>query len=360
MPVFPGCSKLGIMTVTKILACLSSFILTGCQFGYLLQSATGQMALLNKRVPMEEVLKDPQLSEENIRKLLLSQKAKAFAENDLGLAKTKNYTSFVQLDRPYVTYVVSAAAPWEMKHHLWHFPIIGDVPYKGFFNEDDAKAEEDSLKKEGLDTYRRGVSAYSTLGWFRDPVLSSMLAYKDHDLVNTIIHETVHATLYIKSSADFNERIATFLGNIGAEAFYAAEEGKNSPTVQLIHLENEDEKRFSQFISNEIKDLEAWYKTAIDKNEDVRKARLREIQERFKKHVLPVMKTDSYKKFPEIELNNARLLIYRTYLEDLSDFQAVFAKLGHDFKRFVEKAKELEDEKKPEEKIKEWANQPNL
>lgn len=301
-------------------------------------------------------MKDPALSEDQKRKLQLAQKAKSFAEDDLGLVKTKNYTSFVKLDRPYVTYVVSAAYPWEMKHYLWHFPIVGEVPYKGFFNEDDAKAEEKSLKDEGLDTYRRGVSAYSTLGWFRDPVLSSMLAYKDHDLVNTIIHETVHATIYIKSSADFNERLATFLGNVGAEDFYRKKEGPESATVKLIHLENEDEKLFSTFISKEIKNLEAWYKGLKEKSEPLRQARLKEVQDRFKKDVLPKMKSGSYKRFAENDLNNARLLVYRTYLEDQTDFNSIFEKLGRDFKAFVNLAKKLEKEDHPADKLKEWSS----
>lgn len=323
--------------------------------GYLLRQATGQIELLNKRKPLKEALQDPTLREEEKAKLTLAHEAKIFAETKLGLKKTENYDTFVKLDRPYVTYVVSAAPKWELKHHLWTFPITGSIPYKGYFQEDLAKEEEEELKKKDLDTYRRGVSAYSTLGWFRDPVLSSMFNYSNHDLVNTIIHETVHATLYIKSSADFNERIATFMGNLGAEAFYLEREGPDSPTVKRINEENEDEKLFSAFITKEISELEQWYKSGPAREEDARIKRIKSIQEKFVKEVQPKMKSNQYKRFPEIDLNNARLLVYKTYVGDMSDFYAVFEKNGRSYQKFVEVAKSLEKEEKPEARLKDLA-----
>lgn len=337
---------------------LLSPLLGGCQISYLLKSAKGQWELFTSRVSIEDALQDPSLDEEQKRKLRLAQEAREFGEQHLGLKKTKNYTQFVQLNRSAVTYVVSAAPAWELKHHQWSFPIVGKVPYKGYFKEDDAKDEEKELKAQGLDTYLRGVSAYSTLGWFQDPILSSMLRSKDWDLVNTIIHESTHATLFIKSSADFNERLATFIGNQGAEAFYRAREGADSPTVQKIHDENVDEKLFSEFMSKELKDLEAWYKTqpgdAKDRDLNLKTARIKEIQERYKTVIQPQMRTDSYKRFPDLELNNARLMIYKTYLGDLKDFAAVFDKIGSDFPRFIKLAQELEKAEKPEATLKSW------
>ncbi|PWU12537.1 MAG: aminopeptidase [Bdellovibrio sp.] len=322
--------------------------------GYLLQSATGQMAMLRKRVPIEEVLRQDTLSEEKKVKLRLAEKAKTFAEAELGLKKTGSYRSFVQLDQPFVTYVVSAASQWELKPYLWHFPIVGEVPYKGYFNEKDAIEEDEELKKQGLDTFRRGVSAYSTLGWFDDPVLSSMLEDEAHHLVNTIIHETVHATLYIRSSADFNERLASFLGNMGAELFFLREEGPDSPTVARIRAENADEKLFSTFISKELRDLEDWYKTSPEHNEERRTTRLESIAHHFSEEVLPHLQSDSYRRFANIKLNNARLLLFKTYVADQSDYERVYDKLERNFPLFVKLAQKLEKEEHPEAKLKEW------
>jgi predicted aminopeptidase len=325
-------------------------VLTGCQMSrYIVSSGYNQMKLLNSRIPLEEALKDDTLSASDKEKLALAQKAREFAEKDLHLKPTKNYTSYVKLDRPYVTYVVSAAPRWELKHHNWSYPFLGKMPYKGFFNEPDAKAEEDDLKKENFDTYMRGVSAYSTLGWFNDPLLSSMLLYKKHDLVNTIIHETVHATLYIKHEADFNERLAVFLGNKGMEMFYLKEEGPESSTLKLVQKENADDKLFSQFISTEIKALEAWYKDLpeVQRDESARIARIKSIQEKFKTELQPKLQSQNYSKFADLNLNNARLLVFKTYMQDLGDFEKLYAKVGSDFSRFIEACKSLESSKDP-------------
>ena len=266
------------------------------------------------------------------------------------LKATKNYTSYVKLKSPYVTYVVSAAPKWELKHYLWSFPIIGDVPYKGYFEEVDAKKEEEELKKLDLDTYQRGVGAYSTLGWFNDPILSSMLRYRDYDLVDTIIHETVHATLYFKSNADFNERIATFLGSKGAEMYYLETEGPESKTLELVKSQSEDEKLFSVFIGEELKNLKEWYQQlrAEERNDEKRFARIKEIQIRFEQSLLPNLKSDSYRKFNEVKLNNARLLVYKTYVTDLNDFAELYKILNGDFQKFVETCKSFESSANPE------------
>ncbi|MES2856114.1 MAG: aminopeptidase, partial [Bdellovibrionota bacterium] len=318
-------------------------LLSGCQVTYLIKSAYSQANLLRKRVDIEEAVRSNDLTSEQKRKLLLAQEARLFAESHLKLSQTKNYTSFVQLDGPFVTYVVSAAPKDELKHYLWKYPLVGEMPYKGYFNKSDADEEAENLKAEGLDTYIRGVTAYSTLGWFRDPVLSSMLEYKDHELVNTIIHETVHATVFIKSEADFNERLATFIGNKGTEAFYAQKEGVKSATESktnaMMKAESEDEEAFAKFMSGELDALEKWY---LDKKgtpiaEAERTARIKEIQTRFASDLKPKLKdAESFSRFEKAELNNARLLTFRLYFQDLNQFEKVFDKLGGDFTKMLE------------------------
>ena len=332
------------------IACGFVLLSSGCQMGYLVGSAYSQADLLRRRVPIEEALRDSKISEEHKRKLELVQAARAFAENTIGLAITGNYKTFVQLDRPYVTYVVSAAAKNELEHHYWNYPIVGSLPYKGFFDPDSANAEARSLSSQGFDVFVRGVSAYSTLGWFKDPILSSMLDYRDYDLVNTIIHETTHATVFVKSEADFNESLASFFGNKGTVAFYEQREGKNSPTIAVIHKDAHDETVFGEFISKELDELDKWYKERKGQTiaEDVRKARLKEIQTRFVEIVRPKLQlADSYKSFEKAELNNARLLTYRLYMKDLDDFEVMFQKLGSDFRRMLKFCKTLESESDP-------------
>lgn len=323
--------------------------------GYIFKSAYNQVALLNSKVPIEDALKDPNLSLEEKKKLELAQHVRQFAHDELGLKVDKNYSTFVKLNRPYVSYVVSAAPKWKLETYRWSFPIVGKVPYKGYFNEQDALEEESDLKKQGYDTYVRGVTAYSTLGWFSDPLLSSMLRGHDAYLVNTIIHESVHATLYIKSEADFNERLATFLGNKGMEIYYQKLEGHDSATLKYVATENADDQLFSKFISNELNQLQSWYEEIpVDKKtEEVRQQRISEIQKKFQTEILPQLKSQNRNGFSEIKLNNARLLVYKTYMQDLSDFEKLYTKLGNNFAEFLKKVKTLENHKNPQQGLKE-------
>lgn len=303
--------------------------------------------MMANREPVSEVLNQDTLTETQKSKLRLSQQAREFAFNDLHLKQTKNYDTYIDLKRPYVTWVVNAAYKWELKNYQWSYPIVGNMPYKGFFSEEEAKEEAEDLQKQGLDTNVRGVSAYSTLGWFKDSVLSSMLRYKDHDLVNTIIHEIVHTTVYIKNNADFNERMAVFIGNKGTEMFYKKLEGSDSQTLKTILAEYEDDKLFSSFISKQIKKLEAWYKTNSEQNEKIRQEQFEQIKEAFKTQVSPKFKTASYTRFSTENMNNATLGLYRTYMEDLSDFEKLYAKCGANMDLFVQKIKTLEKSEDP-------------
>ena len=183
-----------------------------------------------------------------------------------------------------------------------------------------------------------------------------MLRYSDYDLVNVIIHETVHATVYIKNAVDFNERLATYIGNKGTELFYLAKEGKNSPTHKRAVEIRHDDQLFSDFIGSAVKDMKAWYKESPRPlNEKLRESKFAELQRRFEKEVIPDMKTPQYSWFPKVKLNNARLLSYNTYYTDLSDFEAAYNKLGQSFERLIAFAKELENHDSPEQALKDFA-----
>lgn len=340
-------------SLRTVLFLLSSTILCSCQLGYLTKSAYNQLSLLSQRIPIEEALNDPALSPDEKQKLNLSQDVRKFSEDTLKLNVKKNYSTYVKLDRPFVSYVVSASPKWKLETYYWSFPIVGKVPYKGYFSEKDAKEEGDSLKAENYDVYIRGVSAYSTLGWFKDPLLSSMLRYKNHDLVNTIIHESVHATLFIKSEADFNERLATFLGNKGMELYYLQKEGPDSENLKQAKNENIDDKIFSEFITAEIKEMEFWYQNQKDQVEEHRQLRLNQIKTKFKEKVKPHLLTENYSKFDTIDINNARIIVYKTYLQDMSDLEQLYQLSNNDFKTFFEIVKRLEKHEKPSQGVKE-------
>jgi len=343
-----------LVSLKKVLP-LFMFQISGCQLGYYIKSAHNQFSMMNTRISITEAFQSPHLNETQKNKILLSQKARVFAFDRLKLKKTENYNTYIDLKRPYVTWVVHAAEKWQMKNYEWKYPLIGAMPYKGFFNEIDAKAESDELLKNGFDTYVRGVSAYSTLGWFTDSLLSSMLRYKDHDLVNTIIHEIIHTTIYIKNNSDFNERLAVFIGGKGCELFYKELEGINSPTLKLISQENQDDKLFSEFITKELKSLEKWYvdnpALAAAKDESARAVRLNKIHENFNSELAPQLKTNSYQKFTKEKMTNARMGLYKTYMQGLNDFEDAYKRHDNDLLKFIDVIKRLENSKDPEQDL---------
>lgn len=192
-------------------------MLNGCSVAYLAKQGVGQVGLLLKQRPMADVMNE--LPPESRNKLKLIEEAAEFARG-LGLKKLPSYKTYVAVDGDAVSWVVQAARRTELVPYLWSFPVVGKVPYKGFFDRQDAIREEMALKRRGYDTLLRGVAAYSLLGFLPDPLYSPMLKHDDLHLVSTVIHEMTHATLYLPGEGDVNEGLATTVGYMGAIAFF--------------------------------------------------------------------------------------------------------------------------------------------
>ena len=324
-----------------------------------MHSAYYQTKLMSSRRPLARVLESSKLNDEQKRKLRLIEDVKAFGEAKLGLKPTRNYSTYVELEEPYVTYIVQAAHARRLEAYKWSFPFVGKVPYKGYFRRRLAEEEAARFDPKEFDTYVRGVSAYSTLGWLQDSVLSSMLRYEDHDLAELILHESIHTTLFVKSAAEFNERLATFLGHEGMKIYYREKEGAGSAQLRAAEAETADQKLFSLFISREVKDLRRWYEEENGKvTDESKRDRLEAIQTRFVNEILPNLKSKSYADFARKPLNNAILLAYGTYEYDLEDFDRLFAKFGGDFAKTFDWLKTLKDSKDPERALKEFSRSP--
>ncbi len=348
-----GCSLLAcrIRTILASVAIISfSLLLNGCLVTYLVKSGYNQFKILNDRVPIDRVLKNSNLPENERHKLELALEAREFAVNYLHLRATKNYTTFVDLHRPYVSWIVTVAYKNQLKQRPFWYPIVGSLPYKGFFSSSEAKAEAKKYAGKGFDVMARGVTAYSTLGWFEDPLLSTMLTGPDYDLVNTIIHESTHATIYIKSQADFNERMATYVGGLGAQLFYRQK--GDTKTLRAIEMENADDELFSKFISGEISGLKKWYAEHPHPTEDQRQSQFEKIKADFALRLQPKLQTDNYSGFAKMKLNNAVLLYLGTYEYDLSDFARLYKKLGGDFGKFIQACKNFEKSRDPSAELK--------
>ena len=318
-------NPLTTLVVLVFLGC-SNF---GCTLAYIVESGIEQSRILLNRVPVEDVLKNPKVKQNIKNKLVLAGEAKKFAINTLGLDPTNNYSTYVNINRPYLTWIVRAADKFSLAPYEWWFPITGKVPYKGFFKKKDALAAAKNFNHDKYDTYVRGASAYSTLGWFEDPIISSMLDGEPYNLVELIIHESVHATIYIKNDTDFNEQIANFIALEGTKMFYMNKEGENSPVLKKITDEANDRKIFSTFISKELDKLEQWYKKNKGKlNSTLKEQRLSLINKAFNSRIKNKLKTNLYSNFDKVQLNNAKLLSMKTYIYDLSQLEKLFNKLN--------------------------------
>jgi predicted aminopeptidase len=354
---------------------LAYFTLCGCQIthqiSYLAANGAEQIKLFFRRVPVEEVIADPTTPPHIRSRLVLAQEVLTFARS-IGLTTKSQYTKFVQLDRDYLTYVVSAAPKWEMMSYKWDYPFIGELPYRGYYDLPKAEAEERELQLQGLDTYLRGVSAFSMLGWISDPIYSSMLKSSEEDFVNTLLHELVHATVFLKSQGDFNENLASFIAQVATEKFYeqrlhggqdkliSPNESPNLSSIrQRIIDANNDETVFTNFINKEIEGLDKWYKEVheSEKKEDLRQQKLAEILQRFKTKIKPVLRTNLYDRFMNARINNARLLIYKTYGKDLDLLEKAFKKHNENFLSFIDYCKQLESSHDPVADVRAFVNE---
>jgi predicted aminopeptidase len=335
------------MRVSALLLCTVG--LSGCGIGYLWHVTVGQASILFHKRPVEEVLHDPSLTPEEQHKLHLILEVRSFAITQLGMYASGSYTTFVQLNRPYVSYNLSAAPPDALQPYLWHFPIVGSMPYKGFFDKDYALREQHALEEQGYDTYLRGVRAYSTLGYFDDPILSSMLAYEDTFLINTIIHEMLHQTVWFKGNISFNESLASFVGEHGTLAYLRQRYGADAPEYQHYRALRADALVFEAYMHALIERLEALYHESISRADKLqRKAQILAEAAAAYPEVLARMHTTAYRNFFERQpLNNAVLLAFRVYHRDTTFFEQALAEQGGDLRRMIAYFKTLRSDQIP-------------
>jgi len=309
------------------------------------------LGYLNRAVPLEELADAEGATEEDRLFVRRVQDIRRFAMEELGLKASKNYTRYVELDREYLAAVVSACANDSFTRHEWWFPVVGSVPYKGFFNIMDARKERAKLQKNGLDVWVRGVDAFSTLGWFKDPLYSYMKKYSVIDLAELIIHELLHATVFLKNHTQFNEELAEFVGSEGARLYMEkiqVSDG-NSP-VQRSDAEaaRVDHAAYLSFIRGLIAELDEVYKSSIPREEKLKRKGeiIGNAKVRFETLYDSLFITENYRSFSKLPVNNAYLELYRLYYEEDKYFRDLYAKAGRDLPEFIAAAKTLKTRKK--------------
>lgn len=338
------------------------FSTSGCaNLLYLSKLGWHQSFVTFRSVPVQEVLGDAQVDDLTKGKIRFIQEVKRYGEERLGLRKTKNYLTIFEVQGP-VLHVITACEKDRLHLYSWDFPIVGKVTYKSFFRTDDALEEKEILDRKGYDTFLQQAPAYSTLGWLKDPIFSSLLEWNEGVLANVILHEMVHATVYFRDRTDFSEQLATFIGNQGAIDFLTEKFGAGSKEVRGAIHSQQDDLLFSRWTEQSCQQLSAYYGREISKEEKLkgREALFRSIQENFQK-MKEQFKTEAYRNVDRMELNNAVLLAYRRYVHHLEKFEALYEYFGKDLKRVTAFFKEIQVSKvEPSSFLDRWMKERGL
>lgn len=232
---------------------------------YAFRQAKGQFKIISNTRPITEVLNDKAFPDSLKNRIRLIQEIKKFAIDSLGLNPSDNYTTFYDQHQKPILWVITACEPFELKAKKWHFPIVGTFSYKGHFEKNIADEELENLKNQGFDTQLNEVSAWSTLGYLKDPILSSMLEKSEGRLAALIIHELTHGTLFVKNNLEFNENLADFVGDYGAIRFLETKYGKNSKEIERYQFSKKYNDAYSQHLLRGAKKLDSLYKTFDEK-----------------------------------------------------------------------------------------------
>ncbi len=297
---------------------------------FVLRAGFEEVRLMLRRRPLETLIADPVTSQARRVRFSLVLAARAFGSDSLGLAVGKTYTTYVDVGRDTLVLVLSASPRYWLAEHTWRFPIVGAVPYHGYFSLAAAQGEAHRMEENGFDTYLRPAGAFSTLGWFADPLYSTALSRDSSQLVETVLHEVTHNTIWVPGNVAFNESLAMFVGFRGAERFFrtrgdAALAGRTAAAW-------EDERRLGAFYARLGASLDSLYRSgagvpAMGVGRDTIFRRARETMDGALRRAMPTYPIDWLLQQP---LNNATVVAARIYRTNLDLFDRVFAAKGGD------------------------------
>lgn len=261
----------------------------------------GQLQVVNEAIPLEDFVALESTTTEQKKKVEIILEAKEFAFEKLGINYSENYSTIFDQEGKPSMFVVTACRPFAFQPRMWRFPVVGSVPYKGFFDLEKAREEARSVEAEGdWEVDIRTAGGWSTLGWFEDPVLSNMLNRSEGDLASLIIHELTHGTLFVKDSVTFNENLASFIGDRGAILFLEDKYGVGSDPVKQFKDGLADEKMFKQYMLDAAQFLDSTYQTnssaALEVKQQAKDLALEQIR---KSYDTLSFKSDRYKGYFE-------------------------------------------------------------
>ena len=312
------------IALRALLAATATVALSGCSISYITRAGYEEMRILWNRKPISSQLDNGDLSPDVRARLETVLRVRKFAADDLGLNVGGAYQTVSQIDQSAVVHVVMAAPRDSLQPYRWWFPIVGYVPYRGYFDEADATAEAAAMEAQGYDTLVRPAVAFSSLGFFNDPVLSNLLALDRVELAEVIIHELFHRTYYLPGHVMFDESAANWVGTRGAADFFAQTKGASSPDAVEARAVFQSTLRFSRFLLQEQAPLLRLYisglpKDTIVKRREILFARIKSDYARLAPHLNGLARFNLDKE----RLNNAVMINYLIYFHDLDNFSAL-------------------------------------
>ncbi len=317
-------------------------VLSGCASPlYYAQAVQGQMEILTKRRPVEEVLADPATPPETRRQLELVRRLREFASRELLLPDNRSYRTYADLERPFAAWDVFATPELSLEPKQWCFIVAGCVPYRGYFARDKAKQFAAKLKQKGYDIYVGGVPAYSTLGWFNDPLLNTFIHRSEAELAGLLFHELAHQKIYVSGDSAFNESFATVIELEGVKRWF-----ERNGTPQQAEAYRQKLKRRDEFTAlvlkhrTRLKEIYASDSSAAEK----RLAKMRVFGELRNDYATLKADWGGYTVFDNWfaqDLNNAHLAAIGLYTQYVATFQALLAKHGDDLTAFYREMKQL-------------------
>lgn len=329
------------LSLALLFLLLASSLLTSCNPLYVARAAVEETKILMSREAIVDVADDPEVSQTDREKLKLVLRAREFAQQKLNLEPRDSFTMYADIGREQLAWVLVASKKDAFELYNWWFPFVGTVPYKGFFDREDADSAAHDLEDEGFETRVRPTDAISTLGWFNDPLLSTTLKNQPAQIANTVIHESLHSTVWIPGHVDFNESLANFVGVIGAQRFaqYLVEQcpsDKPECTKQAKYFLDQTEQRIrfefelADFVTSTYARLDQIYKANLSPEQ-----KLSEREKIFNECVAPLRT-----KYPAMQafksVNNAEIIQFKLYLTGLREFDQLYQKLDKDMPSFLD------------------------
>ena len=305
-------------------ASVAATLLAGCNIGYIARGAYEEARILWNRKPISQVIANPEIAPDIRTRLKTVLAVRDFAREHLGLKVGGAYTAVSPVDKGAIVYVVMAAPRDSLEPYEWSFPIVGAVPYRGYFNESEARALAVEMEAQGYDTMVRPAVAFSSLGFFNDPLLSNLLRLDKVELAGIITHELFHRTYFLPSNVVFDESAANYVGTRGAVEFFKQTEGDSAPDTMAARGIFDSDLKFAHFLLQAEAKLLRIYGSDLSSDEKLkrREVAFEEIKTEYAK-LKPTLSGLERFDLDKEPLNNAVLINYLIYFHDLDNFVAL-------------------------------------